>query len=566
MQDADPPFRISGAERRLGLFLAFPTIMRTARALSSVANEVVKPDQSPIVPTSVEEDIQEYRLVADRYGLAFARADELLALADPELARLVPGRFLERQHVVPLFKSKDDRLVVATSDPRIKVPELAYALGAREVEQRVVTPSDLVRIQETLDARQRDSARAKATREPATANGSSRHTSESEYTKALDSLLTQALAARATDLHLERYGERVRVRLRVDGDLRDAERVRLTVDQMEGLLNVVKVRAGLDIGEHRTPQGGRFVAVLGGRQCGVGAQTQLTLHGEQLALRLLPEELEHRQLRDMGFSETLAWTFSKDLESRQGLVLVTGPTGGGKTTTLYGGLRALAADKKRKVITIEDPIEASVDDIQQSQVASGFGFADAMRAFTYQDADVIFLGELRDAQSAAEAIRASQTGRLVLSSLHSRDTLDAIRRLRDLEVDAESIAAELVGVYAQRLAKRICGHCRTAARPDPELASEVFPAGPPADFACFDGRGCELCDGQGTRGRIAVVEYLPASAPLRKAIAQNAARADLLKVAHQSGFLPMRNRMLELIRSGFVRFNELKPLRPFDQL
>jgi type IV pilus assembly protein PilB len=247
---------------------------------------------------------------------------------------------------------------------------------------------------------------------------------------------------------------------------------------------------------------------------------------------------------------------------------VVGPTGSGKSTTLYAGLQLLAADPSRKVISVEDPIEYALAGVQQCQVLPevGFTFANAMRAFVREDPDVILVGEIRDAETALEAIRASQTGHLVLSTLHCNDSVDAVQRLLDLGSHPNSIGSELLAVIAQRLAKRICPSCRTETEPDPELAQEVFPLGVPQGFRTWKGTGCSHCGGHGTRGRIAVAELLQVSADFRLAISHHLPVDDLREVARRSGLRPLRDEALSLVQRGIIEFIELRDLLTGEHL
>jgi type IV pilus assembly protein PilB len=240
---------------------------------------------------------------------------------------------------------------------------------------------------------------------------------------------------------------------------------------------VLKVSSELDISEHRLPQGGRFTARAGGRVFDLRVQTQPSLHGEHAILRLLPQGEKLLTIEDLGFAPHIAQAYDRLLRVPAGLVLVVGPTGSGKSTTLYAGLQVLSRDPTRKVISVEDPIEYALDGIQQvvARPDLGFGFAQAMRAFVREDPDVILVGEIRDGETALEAIRASQTGHLVLSTLHCNDAVDAVQRLRDLGMHKNSIAAELQAVFAQRLAKRICPGCKIDAVPDPSSRARCFP-------------------------------------------------------------------------------------------
>ena len=325
-----------------------------------------------------------------------------------------------------------------------------------------------------------------------------------------DALLLDAVSVRASDLHIEQYKSRTRIRLRVDGDLHDITHYSLSAKETRGLINVIKIRGGMDIAEKRLPQGGRSQLTVGGVGYDLRIQIQPSLHGEAVVIRLLPQSGNIVAIEDLGMNPNMMRHYRRLLDNPSGLVLVVGPTGSGKSTTLYAGLSELAKDGRRKVLTIEDPIEYSMEGIQQTRARPdiGFSFADGMRSFVRLDPDVILVGEIRDTETAIEAIRASQTGHVVLSTLHSNDAVDALQRIYDLNVHANSIASELMGVIAQKLAKRICPHCRTEAEPDPGILAELFPEGTPDSFRCFRGKGCAMCNEPGTKGRVAVVEYM----------------------------------------------------------
>ncbi|MBX3471908.1 MAG: type II/IV secretion system protein [Planctomycetes bacterium] len=397
----------------------------------------------------------------------------------------------------------------------------------------------------------------------------SRDEGMAELVTLFEAILVDAIAARASDVHLERYGDRVRLRLRVDGDLRDLHHLKIGPAQLVGLVNVIKVQANLDIAERRVPQGGRTSVRAGNRVFDLRVQTQPSLHGEHVVIRLLPQDTKLLTIEQLGFPEGPGRAYRRLLDSPSGLVLVVGPTGSGKSTTLYAGLQVLSRDTTRKVLTIEDPIEYALDDVQQSQVRPelGFVFASAMRSFVREDPDVILVGEIRDSETALEALRASQTGHLVLSTLHCNDAVDAVQRLVDLGMHPNSIASEVLAVFAQRLAKRICHECREPAGPPAgELALEVFPGGVPPNLETWRGRGCSRCANAGSYGRIAAVEYLPASPAFRGAVSRRCSVDELRAVAVDAGLLPMREHALDLIRAGTIAFEELRMLLPPERL
>jgi type IV pilus assembly protein PilB len=267
-------------------------------------------------------------------------------------------------------------------------------------------------------------------------------------------------------------------------------------------------------------------------------------------------------------SARVSSAYRRLLDNPSGLVLVVGPTGSGKSTTLYAGLQLLADDGRRKVITVEDPIEYSIDNIQQTRVRTeiGFGFADAMRSFVRQDPDVILVGEIRDHETALEAMRASQTGHVVLSTLHCNDSVDALQRLYDLGIHPNSIAGELLAVIAQRLAKRICTACREEVEPDPAIVAELFPDDVPAGFRCFEGSGCSECRGRGTRGRIAIVEYLHVTDAIRRFISTQPSVSELRWQALDSGLITMRDSALDHVIEGIIPLTELPRLLPQERM
>jgi len=510
------------------------------------------------------EEREIFRVLARKYALRFAEADELLGQIDRALTEQVPLRFQEFNRVVPIRRD-GSALVVATCDPFAHIPELPGACNAETLDLRLVTPTDYHRLRAAVDLHQLGRTPAEPGR-PRDAAPAAVEAVDSETVALLDAIILDAVASRASDVHLEIYGERPRIRLRVDGDLRDATHFELTRAQLIGVVNVGKVRARLDIAEHRAPQGGRFSIRVRNQAFDVRAQTQPALYGEHLVLRLLPQERKPLGITDLGFSPGLAARYRRLLQSPGGLVLVVGPTGSGKSTTLYAGLLVLAGDPTRKVISVEDPIEYAIDGIQQCQVLPeiGFVFAQAMRAFVREDPDVILVGEIRDGETALEALRASQTGHLVLSTLHCNDTVDAVQRLLDLGMHPNSIGSELLAIIAQRLGKRICTECREEVPPDPGLLAEVFPAGPPSGFRTYAGRGCPRCSGDGFHGRVAVAEELPVTAALRLAIARQLPLDELRAVARAAGLRPLRDAALEMVTTGLIAFEELRDMIPPD--
>jgi type IV pilus assembly protein PilB len=448
------------------------------------------------------------------------------------------------------------------------VLDMRDAFDVERVEICLVTPADFRRLRLAVDLGQIAAPARHAGIDPARDLLRSDVALETRHPALLDAILLDAVSERASDVHIEPYAETIRLRLRVDGDLRDVERYRLSRDDARALINVLKIRAKLDIAEHRLPQDGRTSARIGGQVYDLRVQVLPSRWGEGAAIRLLPQQKELYSMGALGWSSELESVYRRVLDSPSGLVLLVGPTGCGKSTTLYAGLQYLAHDTARKVITIEDPIEYSIENVEQTQVnpAVGYHFADSVRAFVRHDPDVIFVGEIRDTETAREALRASQTGHIVLSTLHASDSVDAVQRLYDLGMHPNSIAAELLAVFSQRLAPRICAHCREPDDPDPGLLAAVFPEGAPPDLRLEQGAGCARCHQRGVVGRIALGEYLPTSRQLRVAISHHLPLDEIRSVALQAGLRRMRSHALQLVQQGTIGFNRLAAILPLEQL
>jgi type IV pilus assembly protein PilB len=454
--------------------------------------------------------------------------------------------------------------------------ELQAAFETTAIEPFLITPTDLKRIWTAIelgfvhsdgDATQ-PAPHTKPTESIDTEIPASLEVEDSRIVGLLDAILLDAVAERASDIHLERYPSDSRLRFRIDGSLRDVDRYHFVDEDFAALVNVIKITAGLDIAERRMPQGGRIRRRLHSQTYDLRVQTQPTLFHESLVIRILPQDRRPPSIEDLGFQPSAADRYRRLLRDPQGLILIVGATGSGKSTTIYAGLQMLAKDTSRKVITIEDPIEFFLPGIQQTQVnaAVGYRFAEAIRSFLRQDPDVVLVGEVRDSETALEAIRAAQTGHLVLATLHCNDTVDAVQRLTDLGMSANSIASELTAVIAQRLARRICTHCREATLPDVDILAELYPHGAPADFQCFEGRGCDRCRGSGAYGRIAVVEFLQVGPDIRRAIANQVVVDDLRILAAKSDMQSLRDSAIELVKAGVIQLSELYDILSAEQM
>ena len=546
----------------------------TLRQARQEAERTHRPLMAVLQQRLGEEDVSVYRTIGKRMGMRFESADHLFPSIDRALFRKFSRTFLDHYRVIPIARH-GDVLQVATDNPEASVKPLESMMPGRSIERVLVTPTDYRRLWSAISLIDKG-AHHKAAPLPAAQQGADFESNFddiehhiSPYLVAMyESILFDAVSERASDIHIERYHQRVRVRLRIDGELTDLDHYMLTPAEMAGVVNVIKTRAELNIAERRLPQGGRARLRVGGVSYDLRVQTQPSLHGEHVVIRLLPQSGRAMGLGELGLSPRIAHQYRRLLDNPAGLVLIVGPTGSGKSTTLSAGLQELADDGRRKVITVEDPIEYAIDNIQQTRVRSkiGFNFADAMRAFVRQDPDVILVGEIRDGETALEAARASQTGHLVLSTLHCNDAVDAVQRLYDLGLHPNSIASELLAVMAQRLAKRICEHCREEVEPDALIVKELFPEEVPANFRAYRGSGCDKCGQRGTKGRVAVVEFLQVNADFRDFISRQPSLGELRWRALDAGLVTMRDSAVELVVQGVIPLSEVPRILPAERM
>jgi general secretion pathway protein E len=376
----------------------------------------------------------------------------------------------------------------------------------------------------------------------------------------INALLTQAVREGASDVHLEIFESRALVRYRVDGALRDVVEPRRGLHP--AMVSRIKVMSSLDIAEKRLPQDGRIALRIAGRPIDVRVSTIPTNSGERVVLRLLDKQAGRLTLDALGMSETDRDTVDSLVNAPHGIFLVTGPTGSGKTTTLYSALSRLDR-KTRNILTVEDPIEYELDGVGQTQVNPRIEmtFARALRAILRQDPDVVMIGEIRDLETAQIAVQASLTGHLVLATLHTNDAPGAVTRLIDMGIEPYLLASTLNGALAQRLVRKLCNECRTPYEPDATERS-VFAAAPAAanDSAperIYRAVGCGACNFSGYRGRTGIYELLVADDDLRHRVHESAEESTLREAAVRNGMRRLREDGLRWVRDGVTSLDEV---------
>lgn len=342
----------------------------------------------------------------------------------------------------------------------------------------------------------------------------------------INALLAEAIIEGASDIHIEPFEQRLAIRLRVDGVMREIMQPPAGVAPL--LVSRVKIMAKLDIAEKRIPQDGRISLKIANRPVDVRVSTMPCSHGERVVLRLLDKQAGRLQLTQIGMDAHTTERIDRIIHHPHGIFLVTGPTGSGKTTTLYAALARLN-DRSRNIMTVEDPIEYLIDGIAQSQVNSkvDMTFARGLRAILRQDPDVVMVGEIRDVETAQIAIQASLTGHLVLSTLHTNSAIGAVTRLRDMGLEPFLLASSLLGVLAQRLVRVLCPHCRLAVPLDEATATRLSMRAPFASATVYAPAGCAACNGFGYRGRSAIYEIAEFDDELRRLVHDNASEAEL---------------------------------------
>ena len=365
-------------------------------------------------------------------------------------------------------------------------------------------------------------------------------------------MLKMAISMGASDVHLEPRPDGLLPRYRIDGALRSGNM--LPVEISLPLVSRLKVLANIDITEQRLPQDGRFRARYGPRTFDFRVSTLPNLHGEKVVLRLLDHSSLVTDLSKLGFSRGDQKRFNSMLTRSHGMILVTGPTGSGKTTTLYAALAA-SRDETKNVITVEDPVEYELRGVTQTSVHSDIGltFAAALRSILRQDPDTILVGEIRDQETADVAVRAALTGHLLLATLHTNSAVAAITRLQDMGIPAYLIASALEGVLAQRLARLTCRFCRQPIPADhPELEDWLHFFDIPPGTQLMEGTGCEHCGGTGTKGRVAIVEMLEIGPKLRRAIMAQKDTDELRRAAREEGFTSLRDDARGKLLAGYL--------------
>jgi general secretion pathway protein E len=476
--------------------------------------------------------------------------------AEPVAADRLSARFLRDVKALPL-RENENGVVVAFINPIDPYPAeaLAFALH-KPVSAVVAKSSDLEAALDRLYPMAAAEEVGVDSADEADVERMKDLASDAPVVRAVNALITRAAEARASDIHIEPTEEQLKVRFRIDGALRDEEP--LPGALKSALVSRIKVMSGLNIAERRLPQDGRLRLAVRGQEIDLRVATSPTIHGESVVLRLLDRSNLPLDFVTLGFDDEILASYLKVLAQPHGIVLVTGPTGSGKTTTLYASLKSLnTAD--RKILTIEDPIEYRLAGINQTQVSPSIGldFAAALRSFLRQDPDVMMVGEVRDLETAEVSVQAALTGHTILSTLHTNSAAAAVTRLLDMGVEPFLITSTLNAVLAQRLVRRLCPDCRQPYEPTPE-ALHALGLKPSAGMAVLYHPGsCEACGHTGYRGRLALIELLIVDEEVSRLVLARAEAREIERAAVAASMRTMLSDGLNKAAAGQTTIEEV---------
>ena len=524
---------------------------------------------SVLVRLQLIDEAQLIRFLSRQYGIASVTLADLPI--DPDVARLVPASIAKKYEVLPI-KRTGDTLTLAMADPanvfatddvafitNLTVsPVVASQAAIRHAIARIYEPAGATSdsLAELADASLEvlgDPERSSKVESFELQESAD----EAPVVKLVNMVLVDAIQRGASDIHWESYERVFRVRFRIDGVLHDM----LTPPKRlePAIISRLKIMSKLDISERRVPQDGRFKLRYGNRQIDFRVSVLPTVFGEKAVLRLLDTDALKLDLAQLGFDAWSLEKFSAAIHEAHGLILITGPTGSGKTTTLYSAIHAINTPT-HNIMTAEDPVEYNLMGVNQVQIHDAVGrtFAGALRSFLRQDPDVILVGETRDLETAQIAIRAALTGHLVFSTLHTKDCPSTLARLLDMGVPPFLISSSLLLILAQRLARKVCGHCREAYQIDEDVLSVYgLRSTGKGTMTIYRGKGCEKCTFTGMKGRVALYEVMPVNEHLRDMILTGASTADLRRVAQDHGMKTLRQAGLERVTDGVTTVEEV---------
>lgn len=475
---------------------------------------------------------------------------------DPELLQLVPKDIAKRLNVMPIRKERN-KLFIAMDDPMdyFAIEEIRMTTGC-QIEPSIAAKDDIFRtitkyydLQESMEDAMSDMANVSNVEESQITD------EDSPIVRLVNQIIANGIAQRASDIHFDPQETELRVRYRIDGVLKTE---RSLPKHMQSVITArIKIIGNLNITENRVPQDGRIKSTFNYKPVDIRLSTLPTIYGEKIVMRVLDLSSAIDDLDKLGFSNSNLQHFKQMINKPNGIVLITGPTGSGKSSTLYAGLSNLN-DEDVNIITVEDPVEYQLQGINQIQVKEEIGltFAAGLRSILRQDPDIVMVGEIRDFETAQIAVRASLTGHLVLSTLHTNNAIESITRLKDMGVEPFLLSSSLVGVVAQRLVRRVCRDCTTTQIPN-DREIEIFAKRGMTIQKVKKGRGCTACNKTGYRGRLAIHEVLPIDEEMKAMILNHNSPAEMRNLMNHQGYLTLLDDGLQKVIQGLTTTEEI---------
>lgn len=555
-------------------WLRIGDILREDAALAETVLEEALSTQAAGGPRLGEILLGKKAITAEQLAQALARQHNLTYLEsislkslDNDLLDLIPIGFAKEYKIFPVHRSEDG-ILLAMADPLDSRPlnDLVSMTGAY-VQSVVATPKEILRaINQAYESRAGETQEIIGDiggehadvmhqgLEPADLLDTS---DEAPIIRFVNSLVTQAYRERASDIHIEPFENELVVRYRIDGILYEV--IKPPLKAHAGITSRIKIMSNLNIAEKRLPQDGRFRVRIAGKDVDVRVSSLPTAFGERIVMRLLDKSSNVLTLEDVGLEKDLLRNINQMIQKTHGIFLVTGPTGSGKTTTLYAALTRLNS-REKNIITVEDPIEYQLAGVGQIQVNSKINltFANGLRSILRQDPDIIMVGEIRDGETAEIAVQSALTGHMVFSTLHTNDSAGALTRLVEMGVEPFLAASSVVGILAQRLVRTICPHCKEAYQPSPDVLEEMgLSTSLPAGSTVYKGRGCEHCMDIGYRGRTGIYELLVVDDEIRELVLKKTDSATIKSAAMRKGMVPLRDAGLDKALSGQTTLEEI---------
>lgn len=511
-----------------------------------------------------EEDIvkEEEIIQVLEFQLGIPHMDIKKFFINPEVTKLIDERLARRYNIIPISRT-GDTVTIAMSDPLniFAIDDVAMMTNL-EVKPVISIRAD---IESAIDNYYENETATKALEEfkenyelqdlGSLDEEMLNDINNAPVVKLVNSIVKQAVKSKASDIHIEPFENRVRVRFRIDGDLQEI--MTPAKETHSAIVTRIKIMAKMDIVEKRAPQDGRIEMSIDGKDVDLRISILPTSFGEKVVIRLLDRSNFLYSKQQLGFTEENMKRFDSIIKNPNGIILVTGPTGSGKSTTLYTVLKELNEISKN-IITVEDPVEYQLDGVNQVSVNPkvGLTFASGMRSILRQDPDIIMIGEIRDAETAQIAIRASITGHLVLSTMHTNDTASTVVRLMDMDVEPYLVSSSVVGVTAQRLVKKICVSCKEEFIAD-EQQKEILGIDSDEETKLYRGKGCNMCGNTGYKGRTGIHEIMIVDKEIRSLISEGSTIDTLREINLRKGMVTLRQNCIELTLNGVTTVEEV---------